>query len=476
MQKLSSTFGIGEALTPLDGRNRHKLTSLTPYFSELALDKYRIMVELRYLQKLSQYKIIRQLTKNELVSMNRFIDTFDEEGYKRIHEIEKKTNHDLKVVEEFIKWKLINYSSSRVEKDKNSRQARTIKSSFEDIVEMVHFGLTSDDTNNIAYALMVKESLQNVILPELKKIENLLKTHAKKYQSIPMLGRTHGQPAVPTTVGKEFLVYYKRISETIKQFNNLTINAKLTGNVGNLNVHKFLFPKINWLKFSKEFVESLGLKADVVTTQIEPYDSLIAIFQKLLTINNILIGLCVDFWIYLSFGYFKQKVIKTEVGSTALPHKINPIYFEGAEGGFGIANALLEFYCRKLSHSRLQRDLSDSTVRRSFGIAFGYCLLSYQSVVEALSRIEPDTEKIKEDLDNHWEILSEAIQNFLRTRMYKNAYEKIKLFFRGKRITNADVKKFIDGLKLSEKDKETLLQLTPEKYTGYAEELVEKFI
>ena len=290
-----------------------------------------------------------------------------------------------------------------------------------------------------------------------------------------MLSRTHGQPAVPTTVGKELLVYYTRFNEEFKKLIKLEIKAKLSGNVGNLNAHKFIYPKIDWLKFSKEFISDLGLVPEPVTTQILPYDSFIAISNQLSTINNILLGLCQDFWIYIMLGYFKQKVIKKEVGSTALPHKVNPIYFEGAEGGFGIANALLEFYSRKLSYSRLQRDLSDSTVRRSVGIAFAYSLLSYQSLKEALERIEPNKEKILEDLKNHWEVLSEAVQNFLRTRDYKDAYEKTKKFFRGKTIKEKELKEFIESLKLSKEDKQKLMSLTPEKYTGYAEELVGKF-
>ncbi len=454
---MNFTSGIENAITSLDGRNKHKVKALVPYFSEFALDKYRILVELKYLQKLSEYGIVRKYTRNELVSINRLIDTFNGQDYRRIQEIETKTNHDLKAVEEYIKEKLD-------------------KTSLKDVSSMVHFGLTSDDTNNIVYALMIKESLKNIIIPELKKIEKLLGGHAKKYQSMPMLGRTHGQPAVTTTVGKEFLIYYKRLKKEVKGLALSEVEGKLTGNVGNLNVHKFIFPKTNWLKFSEEFVRSLGLKPDLVTTQIESYDSYISIFNTMIRINNILLGMSVDFWLYISLGYFKQKVIRQEVGSTALPHKVNPIYFEGAEGGFGIANALLEFYCRKLSYSRLQRDLSDSTVRRSFGVAFGYCLLSYQSIVEALSRIEPDKEIIQEDLNNHWEILSEAIQNYLRTKGYKDAYEKTKRFFRGKKITQKDVIQFIDKLKLDAKDKESLLQLTPEKYTGYAKEIVEKFL
>ena len=454
---LKDSYHIDEALTAIDGRNKNKLTSLIPFFSEFALDKYRISVELRYLQFLSKYKLIRRFIPKETTLINRLIKVFDQVDYREIRKIEKKRNHDVKAVEEFIKLKLS-------------------KTTLRDVAEMVHFGLTSDDVNNIAYGLIIKESLRNVFIPEIKKIGDLLSDRAKKYKSVPMLSRTHGQPAVSTTVGKELLVYYKRLKEEIIILKNLKNAAKLTGNVGNLNVHRFIYPKIDWLKFSKEFIDSFGLIPDLITTQIEPYDSYIRIFDTLKRINNILLGLCQDFWTYIMLGYFKQKVIVSEVGSTALPHKVNPIYFEGAEGGFGIANSLFEFYTQKLSYSRLQRDLSDSTVRRSFGIAFSYSLLSYQSVVEALKRIEPNAEILNKDLESHWEVLSEAIQNFLKTKGYKNAYEKTKLFFRGRILKQEDIKKFIERLNINEKDKEELLELSPEKYIGYAEILVEKFV
>ncbi|MBI4226414.1 adenylosuccinate lyase [Candidatus Roizmanbacteria bacterium] len=450
------TYGVEEALTPLDGRNKNKVASLTTYFSDFALNKHRVLVELKYLLKLSEYKIIRKLTPSEIVTINQLIVTFDKKEYRKIREIELRINHDMKAVEEYLTLQLA-------------------KTSLKDLVGMVHFGLTSDDVNNVAYGLMVKNSLKKIILPEIEKIIKQLQKDTIKYKNIAMLGRTHGQSAAPTTVGKELLVYYKRLDEVIKRLRNMEIRAKLTGNTGNLNAHKFIFPNIDWLKFSSELVESLGLTPNLITTQIEPYDSYIHIFNQLLTINNILLGLSQDFWIYLMLGYFRQKVIKSEVGSTALPHKVNPIYFEGAEGGLGIANSLLEFYCRKLSYSRLQRDLSDSTVRRSFGIAFGYSYLSYQSITEALKRIEPDGEKIREDLENHWEVLSEAIQNFLRTQGYENAYEKTKKFFRGRKVAREDLLQYINKLKLNKKDKEKLSKLTPEKYTGYAGELVTIF-
>lgn len=451
------TYDISDAVTPLDGRNKNKLMSLAPYYSELALDKYRVLVEIRYLQLLSKHGIIRTFNKRENGYIDTLLNKFGKNDYRKIREIEKGTNHDLKAVEEFIKQKLL-------------------KTSLKDVAEMVHFGLTSDDTNNIAYALIIKDSLNNIIFPEIEKIKKLLRDKAKEYKGLVMLSRTHGQPAVPTTVGKELLVYYKRSIQILDRLRKIKISAKLTGNVGNLNVHKFIYPQIDWLKYSEKFIKFLKLEPDLVTTQIEPYDSYLEIFSNLLQLNNILLGLCQDFWIYLSFGYFKQKVITSEVGSTALPHKVNPIYFEGAEGGFGIANSLLEFYIRKLSYSRLQRDLSDSTVRRSWGIAIGYCLLSYQSVNEALQRIEPSKEKLREDLNNHWEVLSEAIQNFLRNKGYKNAYDMTKKFFRGKIFNKQEFIKFVNELKVNKIDEEKLLDLTPETYTGYAEEIVDKFL
>jgi len=440
-------------LTPLDGRNYQKVLPLAEIFSELSLDKKRILVEISYLIKLSDNKIIRKLTPVEKKYLLNISNEFSERNYQRIREIEKITNHDLKAVEEFIKEKL-----------------RT--SSLSDVAEMVHFGLTADDTNNISYALILSEGLKYVIAPEIEKILFNLKAKAEDYKNIPLLGRTHGQPAIPTTIGKEIAVFYQRLNEEFQLLKSLKLKAKLTGNVGNLNVHKLIYPKVDWPKFSRNFIESFGIKADLLTTQIEPYDSYLSFFQSLANINNILLGLCLDFWLYISAGLYLQKNLKQEVGSTALPHKINPIYFEGAEGGFGIANALFDFYCRKLSSSRLQRDLSDSTVRRSFGIAFGYSLLSYQSINEALTRITPNISKLNEELNNHWEVLSEAVQNYLRTKGQKDAYDKTKSYFRGNVITKETYQKFVNSLNLPPIDKKILLNLTPEKYIGYAPELV----
>ncbi len=455
--KIIYTFGIEETLTAIDGRNKHKLTSLTPYLSEGTMNKYRLLVEIKYLKQLSSYRVIRKFSDKEIKILDQIVSDFKPSDYREIREIELKTNHEQKAVEKFIQKKLE-------------------KTSLSDVLEMIHFGLTTDDVTNIVYGLMLKETLDNVLKIEINKLLEKLGENAKKYKSLPMLSRTHGQPAAPTTLGKEFLIYYKRLKEELEVLNSAKLSAKLSGNTGNLNAHKKLLPKINWLKFSSEFVKSFELEPDLVTTQIQPYDSYIRIFNSLGRINNILIGLCVDCWLYTSFGYFKLLNVKEEVGSTALPHKINPIYFEGAEGGFGIANALFEFYGRKLSMTRLQRDLSDSTVRRSISIALAYSFLSYQSVSEALKRTEANKDRISEDLQEHFEVLSEVIQNFLRLNGQKEAYDKTKYFFRGRKVTKEDLKKFIYDLNIEKQDKEYLLNLRVENYTGYASDLVDKYV
>lgn len=449
-------FDSAFAITALDGRNRYKLQTLATYFSDFILTKHRYAIELRYLIELSNYNVIRKLTRKENTSIIRLIEVFSVVDYRAIQKIEGKINHDVKAVEEYVKTKLL-------------------KTSLHDLSPMVHFGLTSDDLNSIAYASMTKDVLCKIILPSLKKIQKSLLSKSIQWRAQPMLGRTHGQPAVPTTVGKEILIYFKRLSDEILKLEGLDFRAKFSGNVGNFNAHQFIFPKTDWLKFSRDFISSFGLKSDPVTTQIQPYDSLINLFSSLVRINNILQGLAVDFWLYISQGYFMQRKITKEVGSSALPHKVNPIYFEGAEGGLGLANALFEFYIRKLSYSRLQRDLSDSIVRRSFGAAFGYSELSYQSIDTALLRLEINKDAIETDLNRHFEILSEPIQNFLRTKGYNDAYDKTKLFFRGKILHESDIIKFINSLNLKSSDKKELQKLNPKGYTGLAQKIVELY-
>lgn len=453
VKNLRHSYQIEDALTSLDGRNRHKLLALAPYFSEVALNKERIFVEIEYLKSLSIRKVIRPLKKSELSFLKNIIDSFSGDGYQTLREIEATTNHDVQAVIVYIR-QLFEESSLR------------------DLSPMVHFGLTSEDINNLAYARLIQKSMHDVFLPELNTIFDVLKKSSHQYKDVDMLGKTHGQAALPTTFGKELAVYASRLSKELVSLSSVILHGKLNGNVGNFNAHTLVFPKVDWLGFSKSFISSLGLVPDMLTTQIEPYDSFIQLFHHFSRINNILNGLCKDIWMYAMVGYCKQRIVANEDGSTALPHKVNPIYFEGSEGGFGIANALFSFYAEKLSYSRLQRDLSDATVRRSFAIAFGYSLLSYQSIIIGLDRIAPDEDRMEEDLNNHYEILSEAVQSELKVLGIRDAYQKAKGFFRGKKVTKKSYEDFIDGLTIPKNIKFKLINLTPHSYGGVASKLV----
>ena len=457
MKNTQNDYTLENAISPLDGRNRYKLKNLSLYFSESALLQNRMEIEIKYLFFLSKYGLVRKLSLKEEKKLGNLINENAANRYKEVREIEKKTNHDMKAVEEYLKIKLQ-------------------KTSMNDIFEMVHFGLTSEDINNLAYAKMIDGCIKKEIKPLLNEILGKFKKDILKYSLFSMLGRTHGQSAAPTTLGKELLVYRNRLNDELQILEKIKLHGKLNGNTGGLNVHQFLFPQKDWIDLSKKFVTSLGFISDLATTQIEHYDSYIRTFQTLSRINNIFLDLSVNMWIYIMQGYFKQKVISKEVGSTALPHKVNPIYFEGAEGGFEIANALFDMYARKLSKSRLQRDLSDSTVRRSFGIAFGYSILSYQSILEGMNRVEGDREIIINDLNNHYEILSEPVQNMLRMRGIKKGYDMTKEFFRGKHITEKSYIDFIQELALSKKDKLLLLKLKPELYVGVSNQLTTHYV
>ncbi len=454
-----STIGetpIDLHITPIDGRNYHKVKILSKYFSERAINSSRVFVETAYLLWLSKYGVVRKLTKkeNRLLKKLSNLSTGD---YQLIREIESKTNHDVQAVELFIQKKL---------------SSTTLR----DITQMVHIGLTSDDINSCAYARCINVSIKIVFLPILHDLFAVLQTQAKKYKATPLLARTHGQPANGTTYGKEIGIYAYRLRECIQLLQTNRVTGKCSGNVGNFNAHHAIFPTLHWLKFSKTFLAHLELPQSPMTTQIAPYDSYIQLFQTIQHINLLLLGLCKDLWTYASLGLLTQKRIAKEVGSTALPHKINPIYLEGAEGGFEIANSLLEGYIRKLSYSRLQRDLSDSTIRRSFGIMFSYTHLSYQSILEGLNRLEPNYEAMQKELLGHWEILSEAIQTALRAAGVDDAYERTKQFFRGESRTRNEINTFMQSLPLPEKTKQKLLTLTPTTYIGLAKTLVETYV
>lgn len=449
----SNYFLIGNAITPLDGRNSEKIKDLGIYFSESALNKYRVIVELKYLEKLSQWKVIRLLAKKEKELISQLINNFSDKDYLEIKDIEKVINHDVKAVEYFIREKLK-------------------KTSMKDLLSYVHFGLTSDDTNNLAYGLMLKDFKEKTYKKEIMILIDKLRSMAKEYKDVPLLARTHGQPAVSTTVGKELINYYYRLIKQYKKINDFKFEGKCNGAVGNNNALKVALPTKNWTKLSKEFVNSLGLIENPYTVQILFYDNWLEFFQIVHLVNGILIDLCQNFWYYIMLEEFVQKKKEDEVGSSTMPQKVNPINFENGEGNLGVANSMLEFFQRKLPISRLQRDLSDSTIRRNFGESLSYSVLGYRSIFFGLKKVFPNKEFLKKELENHWEILTEAIQTVLRLKKDDKAYEKLKKLTRGKTIDLKGYKGLLKDLGL-DKDKR-LKDLTPEKYTGYAADLVEK--
>jgi len=452
------------AINPLDGRYFEKTCALAPYFSEQALMKYRVLVECEYLITLSALgkTALRKFTPAEIKIIRNIYEKFDDTSYKEIKKIEATTNHDVKAVEYFIKEKLS-------------------KTSLKNSIEWVHFALTSEDTNNIAYALILSDGLEQVLTPTLEEIIKGLDNLAKKYKDLLMLARTHGQPASPTTFGKEMKVYAHRLDRGLKHLLGQKILVKLNGASGNYNAHTVAYPNTDWPKFSEKFINSFNLKtrsykleANLITTQIEPHDSYIEIFDQFKRMNNMLIDFNQDMWRYISDGWVGQKTKKREVGSSTMPHKINPINFENSEGNLGLANALFEFFARKLPVSRLQRDLSDSTVERAFGTAFGHTYLAYISLLKGLSKISVNEIKIKEDLLAHPEVITEAIQTILRREREEMPYEKLKALSRGKKITLSDIHDFINSLDINEKIKKELLKITPQNYIGLASKLASR--
>lgn len=452
-----------QAITSLDGRYYERTRALSPYFSEQALMQYRVMMECQYLiaLSLSGKTGLKKFSKNEILILENLYEKFNDSSYEKIKKFEVTTNHDVKAVEYFIKEELK-------------------KTSLKDSIEWVHFALTSEDTNNIAYALILSRSLEMVMIPEINKIIISLNEIAKKYKALPMLARTHGQSASPTTFGKEMKVFSVRLEKVINALKKTKIEAKLNGATGNWNAHLAAYPNVNWQDFSKKFIDSLNknyslkLEANLTTTQIECHDSYVTVFDLLRKINTILLDFNQDMWRYISDSWITQTPKKGEVGSSTMPHKINPIDFENSEGNIGIANALFEFFARKLPISRLQRDLSDSTVERTFGTAFGHSLLGYLSLEKGLSKISVNENKIKEDLLSHAEIIAEAIQTVLRRENYPIPYEALKELTRGKKITMDDFAVFIDNLNVSPKIKTELNKFTPLTYIGFASKIAGK--
>ena len=436
------------AISPIDGRYRKQLSHLDEYFSEYALIKYRVLVEIEYFLFLSDKKFFK-LTPKQKLQIKRIADDFHLSDAQQIKQIEATTNHDVKAVEYFIKEQLDKVGLGVVK-------------------EWVHFGLTSQDINNTSIPLSWKHSMEQEYLPSIVNLHNHLFALAKEWKKIPLLARTHGQPASPTILGKEFMVYAERIDGQINLFSQIPYAAKFGGATGNFNAHHVAFPKKDWVKLGNEFVENvLGLQRMQFTTQIEHYDNLAAQFDNIKRINTILIDLFRDVWTYISMDYFKQKTKKGEVGSSAMPHKVNPIDFENAEGNLGMANALLEHLSAKLPVSRLQRDLTDSTVLRNIGVPVAHSLLAIKSLLKGLDKLVLNEAKLKEDLENNWAVVAEAIQTILRRENYPNPYEALKNLTRGKdKITKQSIHKFISSLKVSNAIKKELKAITPWNYVG----------
>ena len=444
------------SISPIDGRYHHKTKQLEEYFSEFALIKYRLEVELKWLILLSKNRsldFIPSLSAASEKKILKILSNFDLKEAKKIKNIEQKTNHDVKAVEIYIVNKLNDMKLSKYS-------------------EFVHFGCTSEDINNLSYALMVGQFINDIFIPKNKELKALIKSKAKKWKNISMLSHTHGQPASPTTLGKEFINYFERISYHLSHIENTEQRGKFNGASGNFNAHVVAANNFNWLKLSKKFVNSLGLDFVKLSTQIELKDAMAHQLSNIHNLNNVLLDFSKDIWLLISKSYLKQKIVKGEVGSSTMPHKVNPIDFENAEGNLSLAQGLLISVKDKIQISRLQRDLSDSTVMRNIGSIFAYIFISYESLLKGIEKLEPNKEIIKQDLDNTWEILTEAIQTILRKNGHKNSYEIIKQLSRGKKLDYHSYIKIIDDLEINKIDKKALLELTPLKYTGIAKDLV----
>ena len=440
------------AVSPIDGRYHGKTEGLSDYFSEYALIKYRVRVEIEYFITLCELPLpqLSGFDTNLFEPLRNIYRTFSETDARRVKDIEKVTNHDVKAVEYFIKEELDKIGG------------------FEQYKEFIHFGLTSQDINNTSVPLSIKEALHEVYYPLLEELIAQLETYADEWKDVAMLAKTHGQPASPTRLGKEIEVYVYRLREQLAQLKACKITAKFGGATGNFNAHHVAYPEYDWKQFGNRFVsEKLGLEREQWTTQISNYDNLGAVFDAMKRINTVIIDMDRDFWMYISMEYFKQKIKAGEVGSSAMPHKVNPIDFENSEGNLGVANAILSFLGQKLPVSRLQRDLTDSTVLRNVGVPMGHMLISIQSTLKGLRKLLLNEEAIRRDLDNCWAVCAEGIQTILRREAYPHPYEALKALTRtNAAITEESISQFIDGLEVSESVKEELRAITPHSYTG----------
>ena len=439
------------AISPIDGRYRSKTSDLSPHLSEYGLIKYRVKIEIEYLIALGRTGIAVLAPMNDSSIQEKLravVDNFSEADANKIKDTERVTNHDVKAVEYFVKDKLDEIGLA-------------------DVKEFVHFGLTSQDINNTSIPYSLKVSSDEVVVPMLKSVINIIAEKAGEYAEVPMLARTHGQRASPTRLGKEFEVFVARLNEQLSQLNSVEWPAKFGGATGNFNAHVVAYPELSWNDFANSFVESLGLRRSEPTTQIEHYDNLAAKFDNLKRLNVILIDFCRDIWTYISMDYFKQQIAKNEVGSSAMPHKVNPIDFENAEGNLGIANAILAHLSEKLPVSRLQRDLTDSTVLRNVGVPLGHMVIAYQSILKGMGKLLLNKDKIDADLENNWAVVAEALQTILRREGYPNPYETLKGLTRTNDVINQQsIHTFVDSLEVSDEIKAEMKQVTPFNYTG----------
>ncbi len=445
------------AISPLDGRYATKTEPLREYLSEYALIRYRTLVEIRWLQHLANDPDLPEIGTldgplNEI--LDQLVDGFTMDDARRVKVLEAETNHDVKAVEYFLREKL----------DGTSNAATALG-------PYLHFACTSEDINNLAYALMLTDARQKVLIPSMKTLTKDLQTLAHEFADLPMLARTHGQPASPTTLGKELANFVYRLTQQLERFTAVRVYGKFNGAVGNFNAHVAAYPEADWRGISERFVESLGLNPTTYSTQIEPHDWIAEYVQGLSRFNTVLLDLCQDLWCYVSLGYFRQRAVAGEVGSSTMPHKVNPIEFENAEGNLGLANAILAFLADKLPRSRLQRDLTDSTVLRNLGVGLGHSLIAIESAGRGLGRLEADTQQIAADLEAHVEVLSEAVQTVMRRHGITDAYEQLKALTRGREITVASLEAFIDTLEIPAKERKRLLKLRPADYVGLAAQL-----
>jgi len=444
------------ALSPVDGRYADKVGGLRDVLSEYGLIRYRVLVEVRWLQWLADEPAIAELPPLSSVMkdmLNRIVDDFTTDDAEHIKKIEATTNHDVKAVEYFIREKIGTGTESR------------------GLGEFIHFACTSEDINNLAYALMLRAARDDVLQPKMRELSAKLRSMSLEYAALPMLSRTHGQTASPTTVGKELANALHRLVRVRRQFASVEIRGKFNGAVGNFNAHVAAYPDADWRAISRGFVESLGLDPNTHTTQIEPHDWTAEYAQALCRYNTILLDLCRDLWGYVSLGYFRQKAAPNEVGSSTMPHKVNPIDFENAEGNLGLSNAMLEHFALKLPVSRWQRDLTDSTVQRNFGTALAYVMIALNAVLKGLAKLQADAAAIGRDIDNAWEVLAEPVQTVMRRYGVPEPYEKLKALTRGRTVTRELLHEFIDALDIPPEEKQRLLAMTPAGYIGLAEVL-----